>query len=73
MWEKAGLVRTTGGLREGLGEIGTLEEEYGGTDLGLVLPVAQEIMREALTDCGSRGCHYRLDAEEEVTLAHLPG
>jgi len=72
MWEKAGLVRTTGGLREGLGEIGTLEEEYGGTDLGLVLPVAQEIMREALADCGSQGCHYRLDAEEEVTLAHLP-
>jgi L-aspartate oxidase len=73
MWEKAGLVRTAGGLREGLQRIGALEEEYGGTDLSLVLPVAQEIMRGALADRGSRGCHYRLDAQEEVALADLPG
>ena len=73
MWEKAGLVRTADGLAEGLAEIGVLEEEFGGTALGRALPVARTVLEGALADHRSRGCHYRLDTEERVALANLPG
>ncbi len=74
MWEKAGLVRTAEGLIEGLAEIGVLEEDFRGTDLGRLLPVARVVLEGALADRRSRGCHYRLDVqEEEVALADLPG
>jgi aspartate oxidase len=71
MWEKAGLVRTADGLREGLREVGDLEEEFGGTALGRALIVARTVLEGALADRQSRGCHYRLDAEQEVALADL--
>ena len=71
MWEKAGLVRTADALREGLWEIGALEEEFGGTTLGRALIVARTVLEGALADGRSRGCHYRLDAEQEVALADL--
>ncbi len=73
MWEKAGLVRTADGLREGLQEVDALEEEFGGTDLCRGLPVVRTIFEGALADRRSRGCHYRLDVEEEIALADLPG
>jgi L-aspartate oxidase len=73
MWEKAGLVRTADSLREGLREVGDLEEEFGGTALGRALIVARTVLEGALADRQSRGCHYRLDAEEGVALADLPG
>ena len=73
MWEKAGLVRTAGGLREGLRELDLLEEEFGGTALNEALAVARTVLEGALADKRSRGCHYRLDAEEGVVLADLPG
>jgi L-aspartate oxidase len=73
MWEKAGLVRTASGLSEGLREVGALEKEFGGRALSRALTVAQAILEGARTDRRSRGCHYRLDAREEVALANLPG
>ncbi len=72
MWEKAGLVRTASGLREGLTEIGILEEKFGGTALGGGITVGRSILEGALVDRRSRGCHYRLDGEEEVAFADLP-
>ncbi len=71
MWFTAGLVRTANGLVEGLARIDALEEEYGGTALGRVLPVARTVLEGALADGRSRGCHYRIDAREEVALADL--
>lgn len=73
MWEKAGLVRTADGLREGLGEIGALEDKFGSTALGRMLLVARTVLEGALADRRSRGCHYRFDAEEEVAFADLSG
>ncbi len=73
MWEKAGLVRTAGGLREGLRELDVLEQEFGGTTLNGALTVARTVLEGALADKRSRGCHYRLDAQEGVVLADLPG
>ncbi len=77
MWERAGLVRTAEGLIEGLAEVEVLEEDFGGTDLGRVLPVARGVLEGALADRRSRGCHYRLDVQEEeeevVALVDLPG
>jgi aspartate oxidase len=73
MWEKAGLVRTADGLREGLQEVYALEEEIRGTALCRLLPVVRTMLEGALVDRRSRGCHYRLDAEEEVVFADLPG
>jgi L-aspartate oxidase len=73
MWEKAGLVRTAQGLGEGLLEVRALEEEFGGTALSQALTVARTVLEGALSDRRSRGCHYRLDVEEEGTLADLPG
>jgi L-aspartate oxidase len=72
MWEKAGLVRDAGGLKEGLLEAGALEKEFGETDLGPALLVARTVLEGALADRRSRGCHYRLDVEEEVAFADLP-
>jgi L-aspartate oxidase len=73
MWEKAGLVRTAGAIREGLAEVRILEKEFGETVLGRALVVARTVLEGALVDRRSRGCHYRLDAEEEVAFADLPG
>ena len=73
MWNGAGLVRSAGGLREGLVEVGGLEKEYRGTTLTRALTVAWTLLEGALYDGRSRGCHYRLDAQEEVALADLPG
>ena len=73
MWEKTGLVRSASGLREGLAEVGILEKEFGETVLGRALAVARTVLEGALADRRSRGCHYRLDAEEEVAFADLPG
>ena len=73
MWEKAGLVRTAGGLGEGLWELDVLEQEFGGTTLNGALTVARTVLEGALADKRSRGCHYRLDAQEGVVLADLPG
>jgi L-aspartate oxidase len=73
MWEKAGLVRTAGGLGEGLRELDVLEQEFGGTTLNGALTVARTVLEGALADKRSRGCHYRLDAQEGVVLADLPG
>ena len=71
MWEKAGLVRIASGLREGLRELEVLEQEFGGTTLNGALAVARTVLEGALADRRSRGCHYRLDAEEEVAFADL--
>jgi aspartate oxidase len=71
MWEKAGLVRTASGLREGLRELDVLEQEFGGTTLNGALAVARTVLEGALADRRSWGCHYRLDAEEEVAFADL--
>jgi L-aspartate oxidase len=73
MWEKAGLVRTAGGLGEGLRELDVLEQEFGGTTLNGALTVARTVLEGALADKRSRGCHYRLDAQEGIVLADLPG
>jgi L-aspartate oxidase len=73
MWERAGLVRTADGLMEGLAQIGALEDELGSTALGRMLLVARTVFEGALDDRRSRGCHYRLDAKEEVACADLPG
>lgn len=73
LWYAAGLVRTADGLGEGLAEIGDLEKEYADTALGGALTVARTLLEGALHDGRSRGCHYRLDAEEEVAFADLPG
>ena len=73
MWLTAGLVRTAGGLREGLAEIRGLEKEYRGTSLGGALTTARTLLQGALYDGRSRGCHHRLDAREEVAFADLPG
>ena len=73
MWERAGLVRTASGLGEGFRELGVLEQEFGGTTLNGALAVARTVLEGALADKRSRGCHFRLDAQEEVVLADLPG
>ncbi len=73
MWEKAGLVRTANGLGEGLRQLNVLEQEFGGTTLDGALSVSRTVIEGALADRRSRGCHYRLDAEEGVVLADLPG
>lgn len=73
VWRAAGLVRSAHGLREGLAEIGDLEKEHRGTTLDKPLAVARALLEGALHDGRSRGCHYRLDAREEVALADLPG
>ena len=63
MWERAGLVRDSGGLVRGLAELAALEDEFGATDLGGPLLVARKVMEGALADPVSRGCHYREDVE----------
>jgi len=73
VWNAAGLVRTADGLGEGLAEIEGLEKEYRGTALDGALIVARTLLEGALSDGRSRGCHYRLDAREEVAFADLPG
>lgn len=73
MWEKGGLVRTASGLEEGLREVRALQEEFGETAFGRTLVVAQTILKGALADCQSRGCHYRLDVKEKLVNASLPG
>ena len=73
IWEHAGLVRSAEGLTKGLVEVRVLEEEFGGTNLGRALLVARTVLEGALVDRRSRGCHYRLDAEQEEALADLPG
>jgi L-aspartate oxidase len=73
MWERAGLARSAGGLREGLREVGALEKEFRETALDPALLVARTVLEGALADRRSQGCHYRVDVEEEVTVAHLPG
>ncbi len=74
MWERAGLVRTDEGLREGLAKLRVLEEEYGCTALGRALLVTRTVLEGALADRQNRGCHYRLDVEERAVLvADLPG
>jgi len=61
MWERAGLVRSGEGLIRGLEEVAELEEEHGGTDLGGPLLVARTLLRGALLDTRSLGCHHRAD------------
>ena len=73
LWNTAGLVRTAEGLGEGIAEIGDLKKEYRGTTLDRALTVAQTLLEGALHDARSRGCHYRLDAQDEVAFADLPG
>lgn len=69
MWEYAGLVREAEGLRAGLSEIGSLEEEFSGTSLDPALAVAREVAESALADEYSRGCHFRLDDERSFSDA----
>ena len=73
MWEHAGLVRSAEGLTKGIAEVRVLEEEFGDTDLDRALLVARTVLRGALVDRGSRGCHYRFDAKQEEAFADLPG
>lgn len=73
VWNAAGLIRTADGLREGLAEIGSLEKEHRDAALDGALVVARKLLEGALSDGRSRGCHYQLDAQEEVALADLPG
>lgn len=63
MWERAGLVRSAAGLSRGLEEISRLEKEHGGTEINGPLLVARTVLRGALADGRSRGCHYRVDVE----------
>nr|MBA2441590.1 L-aspartate oxidase [Rubrobacter sp.] len=63
MWQRAGLVRTGESLREGLAELSALERSFGDTRLRGPLLVARTVLRGALLDGKSRGCHYRRDAE----------
>lgn len=77
MWEHAGLVRTTDGLREGLAEVAALEGKCGDTTLAGPLLVGRTVLEGALADPVSRGCHYRTDATDSSSrrtfAAHLPG
>jgi aspartate oxidase len=73
VWNAAGLVRTAESLGEGLAEIEGLEKEYHGTTLNGPLTVARRLLEGGLSDARSLGCHYRLDAQEEVAIADLPG
>ncbi len=68
MWERAGLVRDGEGLAEGLEEVADLEREHGVTDLGGPMLVARTLLRDALSDTRSRGCHHRVDAETDATV-----
>ncbi len=61
MWERAGVVRSADGLARGLEEISRLEREHGASELGGPLLVARTVLRGALADSRSRGCHYRQD------------
>ena len=63
MWERAGLMRSGADLARGLEELAALEHRYGDSELGGPLLVARKVMESALSDTGSRGCHYRRDAE----------
>lgn len=69
MWRRAGLVRTGEGIREGLLELSALEREFGETRLRGPLLVARTVLRGALLDGESRGCHYRRDGEPGQTAA----
>ena len=70
MWERAGLIRSEEGLREGLEEVDALQRRIDGTDglgalrLWRALLVARGILEHALSHSRSRGCHYRADSEE---------
>lgn len=64
LWEHAGPVRTVPSLREGLRRLRELREELDGTSPGGPLLVAEALLREALSDPRSRGCHRLLDLEE---------
>ncbi|BBL80375.1 hypothetical protein RxyAA322_22290 [Rubrobacter xylanophilus] len=64
LWEHAGPVRTVTSLEEGLRRLRELGEGLDGTDLGGPLLVAEALVRQALSDRRSRGCHRLLDLEE---------
>jgi len=63
MWEKAGLVRTGGGLREALAAIDEIERQTppGAQELRSLVTAGRLIARAALARCESRGAHFRLD------------
>jgi aspartate oxidase len=73
MWQRAGLVRTGESLREGLAELSALERSFGSTRLRGPLLVARTVLRGALLDGKSRGCHYRRDAEPGETAGPPEG
>jgi L-aspartate oxidase len=63
MWEKAGLVRTAGGLREALTGIGVLSASLppGAVEARNVAAVSRLLATAALARPESRGAHFRAD------------
>jgi len=64
LWEHAGPVRTVPSLREGLRRLRELREEVGPSSLDGPLLVAETLVRQALSEGRSRGCHRLSDLEE---------
>ncbi|AHY45373.1 Aspartate oxidase [Rubrobacter radiotolerans] len=76
--ERAGILRDAEGLEAGLAEVEELRARHAGERgaFGDALLVAEGVLRDALGERGSRGCHHRTDMEDvkrEHEVAGLPG
>ena len=69
MWERAGLVRTGDGLRDGLDRLAVHEAELpvGASEARNLLTVARLVARAALSRPESRGAHFRADHPDTRT------
>jgi succinate dehydrogenase/fumarate reductase flavoprotein subunit len=74
MWERAGLIRSEEGLRDGLKEVYALQREVEGDSavaalrLRRALLAARGILEYALAHYRSRGYHYGGDSGEATDL-----
>lgn len=79
MWRYAGLARSKDGLQAALQQLGDLQKKAAtaccleGWQLGLALTTAHAIVESALADTESRGCHYRIDEEQEIDGDYISG